>query len=599
MSSEEIKQKLMDDVSQVKNSLFSGCISILIVEAVMFTIFWFGGIGKQVEYTSLGFLWYVAVPILLTMVTTAMIYFWGKIYDRHNEGNKHGKLYYINMVVGPFLYATFYGIWIYFYRDFSSVRLLYMVILILAALYQDVLYTVIEAGWVILFAITDFFDATLMKNAIRLETPPKWINLTMMVFFLILALVLIVVLLSAKLHYEDRAYIEKEIGDAKSTFLANMSHEIRTPINAVLGMNEMILRESSEEQIKEYATIIESSGNMLLSIINDILDYSKIESGKLSLVEADYALSSVLNDIMVINRPRAEKKQLELKLECPESTFEHLHGDDVRIKQIITNLLTNAIKYTDKGQVTVTVNTRKMEDGNAELYIGVKDTGIGIRSEDKARLFESFSRLEKERNRNIEGTGLGLVIAKSLVTLMNGEIDLESEYGKGSLFYIRIKQKLLSDEPIGNIESRHAAFVESRGEYKESFVAAEASVLAVDDTATNLVVLKHLLKKTGVNITNASSGRQALAFAEKNSFDLVLLDHMMPDMDGVETLKELRKMGINIPVIALTANALADARDFYLDAGFDDYLSKPVKGKDLEAILRKWLPKEKIGDGVV
>lgn len=595
MSNEEIKQKILDDVTKVKNSLFAGCISILIIEIIFFLLFWFGGIGKQINYDYRGFLWFVAVPVFLSLIVSLFIYLWGKVYDRHNTNvDKKGKLFYVNMIIGPFLYATFYGVWIYFYRDFSAVRMLYIVIIILAALYQDTLYTLVEAAWVIVFCITDYYDLTLMPDAVRLINPPSWINLVILVFSLALATTLVVVLLSSKHYYEDKAYLEKEIGDAKSSFLANMSHEIRTPINAVLGMNEMILRESKEDSIREYAYTIESSGNMLLSIINDILDYSKLENGKLSIVETDYCLSSLLNDVLAINRIRAEKKQLELKLICPEDTYEHLRGDDVRIKQILSNFLTNAIKYTEKGTVTLYANTRRVDDNNAELYIGVEDTGIGIKDEDKIRLFESFSRLEKERNRSIEGTGLGLVIAKNLVDLMGGTISFESEYGKGSLFEIRIIQHLNSENHIGDIEKRQEKLLEPKKEYKESFTAKEATVLAVDDISTNLVVLKHLLKKTEVSITSVKSGMEAIQSFEKNSFDLVLLDHMMPEMDGVETLKRLRENGVNVPIIALTANALSDSKEFYLEAGFDDYLSKPIQSSELESVLVKWLPKDKI-----
>lgn len=595
MSNEELKKRMFDDITSVKNSLFAGCLSIMLVESALFTIFWYFGIGEQVGYSMIGFLWFFACPLFFTAIVSGLIYVWDKIYDSHvATDKKHGKLYYANMIIGPFLYASFYGVWIYFYRDFSSVKLLYLVIIILAALYQDVIYTAIEAIWVVLFCVIDHYNLTLMPNAVHLENPPSWMDLVMKIFFILLATMLACVSLNMKLHYEDRAHVEKEIGDAKTTFLANMSHEIRTPINAVLGMNEMILRESKEAHVIEYARTIESSGNLLLSIINDILDYSKIEYGKLTLVEADYRLSSVLNDIIAINRPRAEKKELKLKLECPDDSFEMLHGDDIRIRQVVSNLLTNAIKYTDKGTVTVHVKTKKLEEGMAELYIGVEDTGIGIKQEDKARLFESFSRLERDRNRKVEGTGLGLVIARSLVSLMDGELDFESEYGKGSLFYIRIKQKLLSEESIGNIEKRQEEFLENHDVYKEAFVASDVSVLAVDDIATNLVVLKHLLKKTEVKITNASGGRQALDLMSKNHYDIVLMDHMMPEMDGVETLKELRKMGIDVPVIALTANALSDAKDFYMEAGFNDYLSKPIKGPELEELLLKWLPNDKI-----
>lgn len=591
----ETKRNMHIDVTVLKNSLFKGCLSLLSVETVLFLIFWFTDLGKRLNYSAKGFWWFVGMPLLLTAFVSGLIYVWNKIYDRHaSENGKKTVLDYANMIIGPLLYATFYGIWIYFYRDFDSVRLLYLIIIILAALYQDVMYTVIESIWVLFFSLTEFFNLTLVPDAVKLNDPPQWINLVMLVFFILLAATLVTTLLNGKLHYEDTALLEKEIGEAKSSFLANMSHEIRTPINAVLGMNEMILRESKESEIREYASIIDSSGHMLLSIINDVLDYSKIESGKLSINPDNYCLSSVLNDIMAINRPRAEKKQLEIRLACPENSFEHLYGDEIRIKQVVTNLLTNAIKYTDKGCVTINIKTQKLDSNLAELYVGVEDTGSGIKPEDRDRLFESFNRLENSKNRGIEGTGLGLVIAKSLVDLMGGELAFESEFGKGSLFYFKIKQKLLSEEPIGNIESRMAALHEVQKEYKESFVAPDCSILAVDDTTTNLVVLKNLLKKTQVKITNATSGRMALAIAEKGKFDLVLLDHMMPDMDGVQTLCELRKMGIDVPVIALTANALADARDFYLQAGFDDYISKPIKSSELEEMLIKYLPKDKV-----
>ena len=385
---------------------------------------------------------------------------------------------------------------------------------------------------------------------------------------------------------------------SKSDFLSSMSHEIRTPINAILGMNEMILRESKEKEITGYAVNVEQSGKMLLSIINEILDLSKIESGKMEIVPVEYKLSSVLNDALNMVKERAEKKGLALKLEADPEVPDTLFGDEIRIRQILTNMLTNGVKYTNEGSVTLAVNFEKMEKDHIMLNVQVEDTGIGIKEEDQADLFVAFQRLEQVNNRHIEGTGLGLPITARLVEMMQGSIGVESTYGKGSCFIVRIPQKVISYEPMGDVKQRFQDSTQERKSYHRSFIAPEAKILIVDDNEMNRKVAKALLKETLVQVTLCESGQSCLNLLREQKFDLILLDHMMPVMDGIETLRHIKEMEDpdcrSIPVIALTANAISGVRSMYLEAGFDDYLSKPIVGSDLEALLCRYLPQEKI-----
>lgn len=384
----------------------------------------------------------------------------------------------------------------------------------------------------------------------------------------------------------------------KSVFLSNMSHEIRTPINVVIGMNEMILRESSEENIVEYATNIENSSQMLLTLINDILDFSKIESGKMELVPVEYGLNSILCDCVNMAKSRAEKKGLSFQIESNPDIPNGLFGDEIRIKQILTNLLTNAIKYTDQGTVTLSIDYSPKGAEYISLKFAVSDTGKGIREEDKDKLFSTFQRVDEKSNRNIEGTGLGLPITKSFVDMMKGTITVESTYGSGSTFIVEIPQKITDSSPIGDVQNSAKANVSQREKYQESFRAPEARILVVDDNNMNLAVIKQLLKSTQIQVTLATSGKECLALTKKEHFDIILLDHMMPEMDGIETLQELKKDPDNLcmdtPIIALTANAISGVRTMYLEAGFDDYLSKPISGQLLEETLLSYLPKNKI-----
>ena len=388
--------------------------------------------------------------------------------------------------------------------------------------------------------------------------------------------------------------------EAKSSFLSNMSHEIRTPINAILGMNEMVLRESTEEDIITYSQNIKTAGNTLLGIVNDILDFSKIEEGKMQIIPVDYDLSSMLNDLVNMIKIRLEAKDLKLIMDFDENTPKLLHGDEIRIKQIITNILTNAAKYTERGSVTFRVSYDKIpsEPDSVMIRVSVKDTGIGIKPEDMQKLFSKFDRIEETRNRNIEGTGLGMSITKGLLEMMGSSLEVTSIYGAGSEFSFAIKQTVVKWEPLGNFEETQKKKLEDIKEYKQKFEAPDAEILVVDDNRMNLMVFTRLLKQTKVKIDTADGGDEAIKMILNKRYDIIFLDHMMPGKDGIEVLKELKcntcYPNMETPYICLTANAITGARDEYIDAGFDEYLTKPINPKELEDMLLRYLPVEKI-----
>ena len=379
---------------------------------------------------------------------------------------------------------------------------------------------------------------------------------------------------------------------AKSQFLAQMSHEIRTPINAVLGMNEMILRESEDSNILEYASNIDSAGNTLLTLINSILDFSKIEDGKMELVPVKYDTASLLNDIYHSIIQRADSKGLAFVMEADAGLPCALFGDDVRVSQIIMNLLTNAVKYTEKGTVTLTVSSAGSDGKNIKLRVSVKDTGIGIKDEDLGRLFESFERLDEIRNHNIEGTGLGISIVTSLLRMMGSSLQVKSRYGEGSEFYFVLEQGISDPAPVGDLQERMKNRTERKNK-ADIISAPNARVLLVDDNDMNLKVARNLLKLCGIKPDMASSGEEAVGYMRRGTYDIVFLDHMMPEMDGIETLRKLKSEDLvpeNTAVVALTANAVVGAREMYLKEGFKDYLSKPIEVKKLVEKLKKYLP---------
>ncbi len=383
------------------------------------------------------------------------------------------------------------------------------------------------------------------------------------------------------------------INKAKTVFISNMSHEIRTPINAVLGMDEMILREATDDNIRSYAYDIQSAGKMLLSIINDILDYSKIESGKMEIIPVEYHLSTLIHDVTNLISVKIKEKDLVFNLDIDSKLPSTLLGDEVRIKQVLINILANAVKYTEKGNVTLSIRCEHTDKENTNLYVKVQDTGIGMKKEDMKNLFIQFQRLDEKRNRHIEGTGLGMSIVVSLLEQMNSKLEVDSVYGQGSTFSFVLPQKVIDDTPIKDFEA--AKQIQFR---KKNYVplvhAPNAHILGVDDNRINLTILKGLLKRTNVQFDYVLSGKDCLKKIANTHYDLIFLDHLMPEMDGIETIDHIRKMGAefeNLPVIALTANVMSGAKERYMNAGFSDFLEKPIVPEKLEEILRAYLPK--------
>ncbi|MBR3746595.1 MAG: response regulator [Selenomonadaceae bacterium] len=381
---------------------------------------------------------------------------------------------------------------------------------------------------------------------------------------------------------------------AKSQFLAQMSHEIRTPINAVLGMNEMILRESKSNEILDYATNIQSAGRTLLTLINSILDFSKIEDGKMEIVPVRYEIPTLIDDLVNMISEKARKKGLTFKTEIDSTLPQSLYGDDVRLRQIITNLLTNAVKYTHVGSVTLKISGKEIDADNFELAVKISDTGIGIRAEDMGKLFQSFQRLDEEKNRNIEGTGLGIAIVQKLLGMMESRLEVASEYGRGSEFSFKLRQKIIDKTAIGNFANHQPKNSDTVAE-KKFLIADGAKVLAVDDNDMNLKVISGLLKRNKIVPDLAESGQLGIELAKKNFYHIIFMDNMMPGLSGIETLKVMQREKIlseKTSVIMLTASAMAGMRETYLREGFTDYLSKPIDVSELETVLEKYLPAE-------
>lgn len=388
--------------------------------------------------------------------------------------------------------------------------------------------------------------------------------------------------------------------NAKTAFVANMSHEIRTPINSVLGMNEMIMRESKEDNIRQYANDIQSAAQALLGIINDILDIAKIETGKMEIVPASYELRDFLYNVVNMMSLKAQAKGLELDVFVDADLPNQLEGDDIRIRQILVNLLNNAVKYTHNGKVTLFVTKKSWENGTTNIEFVVKDTGIGIKEEDIKKLFIAFERIEEKRNRNIEGTGLGINICVQLLEMMNSSLQVESNYGEGSTFSFVLEQKVLGQEPVGEFDMKKKRELELN-KYQAVFTAPEARVLVVDDNAMNRKVFCNLLKQTRIQVDEANGGEKCLQLVQEKHYDLIFMDHMMPGMDGIETLHAMKNMEDNMcketPVIILTANAVVGAKENYLKEGFDAFLSKPVEPDKLERMIYEMLPQHLVQKG--
>ncbi|MDR0655253.1 MAG: response regulator [Treponema sp.] len=432
--------------------------------------------------------------------------------------------------------------------------------------------------------------------------------------------------------YDQKARQSENANRAKSQFLSAMSHEIRTPMNAVIGISELVLRENISPRVQDYIGQIKQAGAGLLAIINDILDFSKIESGKMEVHSAKYALPSILNDVITIIGIRLHEKSLEFKVDVDSSLPYLLFGDEIRIRQILLNLLNNAVKYTKEGYIEFKVSGKITGKESIDIKFEISDSGIGIKEEDLKKIFGDFVRFDIDKNRSIEGTGLGLAITYNLCRLMGGNVSVTSVYGKGSTFAVVLPQKILDARPIGGsggepwhpASAEAAAYENNLSKQADSdvlFTAPDARILIVDDVSINLLVAEGLLAPYKMQIDCCTGGAEAISLMEKNRYDLVLMDHLMPEMNGIETTARIRTLEAQaadgslhsqsekmnkerekhkpqgslsrIPVVALTADAIVGMKEMFLENGFDDYLSKPIEISAMHAIIKKWIPKEK------
>ena len=388
----------------------------------------------------------------------------------------------------------------------------------------------------------------------------------------------------------------EELNHAQSRFFSSMSHEIRTPVNTIIGLNELILREAVTQEVADDAGKIQDASKMLLALINDFLDMSKIQSGKMDILPAVYDVDAMLSDIVNMSWVRAKEKGLEFHVDVDPAVPAQLVGDEVRIKQILANVLNNAVKYTQAGSVTLSVQSNGLQNGYAQLTYTITDTGMGIKKENIPHLFNAFRRVEEEKTRYIEGSGLGLSIVKQLLDLMGGDVTVNSVYTKGSTFVITLPQKTVGEATVGNFDLAAGQKRTAKERYKQGFEAPKANILIVDDNESNLLVTEKLLRDTKVQTDTASNGAICLEKTLRNRYDVILMDHLMPEMDGVECLHAIREQagGLNqgTPVVILTANAGEEYRALFLKEGFDGYLFKPIGGKQLEAEVLRHLPAE-------
>lgn len=403
---------------------------------------------------------------------------------------------------------------------------------------------------------------------------------------------------------EEKNEIAREALEAKSNFLANMSHEIRTPMNAIYGMAELLEEQEFDRKEKEYIATIKRSSENLLSIINEILDFSKVESGKMRIAAEPYLFNSMIQDVITIIEFRMKDKLIQLECNISPEIPKELIGDEVRIKQILINILNNAVKFTNQGKIVLTIDWRggqesvDQEEELGVLCISVKDTGIGISEDDLAKLFTAFGQINTKKNRNVEGTGLGLAICKELTDAMGGVIRVESVLKQGSTFYVELPQKVENPTPCNFIRDEDAIYTPTK-DYQIDFIAPTAKVLIVDDNKVNRRVAWEIMKLFGFEAALAESGEEAIDRVKKHlvTYDLIFMDHMMPFMDGVEATQMIRQLpgeyAHKVPIVALTANAINGVEQQFIDAGMNDYIAKPIKIGDLQKILRKWIPKNK------
>ena len=561
--------------------------------------------------------WSRTVFNLLTVILTYYAYAYVKAYSLEKETSRRQKI--MDVCVGVLLISfvlvgiinLFTGIVSYIdddgvfhngplYISNYIVPLILLIFILITAMERKKCYTKDQFKAIIFFIV-------LVLAGVAMEVLLHYETLTIM-FGVSLALLIIQLSLETpdykkmndamdelketNIEVQKANEAAEKANHAKSDFLARMSHEIRTPLNAVLGMNEMIMKESEDDSIKEYARDAYQSATNLLNIINDILDFSKIESGKMNLILEPFNTNDLLREEYTIFSFKSEEKELSLVFDIGQDIPVRLVGDNIRIKQVITNLLNNAMKYTDEGTVTFRVRLVGIQDNIAQISMEVIDTGRGIKEEDMNKLFAAFERIDEKNSRNIEGTGLGLNIANILLQLMDSELKVESTFGKGSRFFFTIPLEVADSSPIGTFNVVDNTNKKEDENKVELLYSPDLRILAVDDNMVNLKVFAGLLKKTGATIETAKSGKAALEMTLSNKYDIIYMDHMMPEMDGVETFKRIREQadGLNCdtPVVVLTANAIKGSKEEYFKIGFNDVCFKPTTQKELNATLIRW-----------
>ena len=523
-------------------------------------------------------------------------------YLNREQEYRYCRLYTVSIVVVILNFIVFTTLHFTGVVDFYSSRLPMNIVLAIQiasvayTLIMDLIkgyikeYKVIAQGF-LGFAICALVEIIMINFGNNRNTD----GMFMIIGLYLLLIMAVVNFTKNNIRIREKAVYALKANQLKSNFLASMSHEIRTPINAIMGMNDMILMSDPDKAIKEYAGNIRSAGDTLLSIINDILDFSRIESGKIELVENTFSTISMLNDVIMMIKGKAENKGLEFIVKADKEMPSSFKADEVKIRQILTNVLGNAVKYTEKGSIELIMKGSYVEDKYV-LNVTVTDTGIGIKEEFKDKIFNKFERADTMSS--VEGTGLGLSITKKYLGIMGGTISFDSKYGEGSEFYISIPLNVEDDTPIGDYKEKLNNYYKC-STLDTGYLAKDVDVLVVDDNEMNLSVTGGLLKKAGMNITTCRSGKEMLEITGNHTFDVILLDHMMPEMDGIEALHRMknddRTLCKNVPVIAMTANAIKGAREQYIREGFDDYISKPVSYTELLTIIKKHLPDCKIG----
>ena len=444
------------------------------------------------------------------------------------------------------------------------------------------------------YLISYFYPDLLIRHTVPAENAESFLSILLVTLLLCMLFAFVTEVYKAENRIVQKQKKEiEELNQAQKRFFSSMSHEIRTPVNAIIGMNEMTLREPVSDEVRENSLNIEVASRVLLHTINEILDMSQLETGGMEILCADYRTTAMLSDIVNMIWLRAQQKGLEFRIEASPELPAVLSGDEIRIRQVLLNVTANAVKYTGTGSVTLRIAGKTDADGDFRMMYDVIDTGIGIREESIPYLFDAFRRVDEKKTHSIEGTGLGLSIVRQLLDMMDGTVTVTSEYGKGSTFHIEIPQKIVDASPIGEVDFRKSTRT-ARTKYQSVFEAPSLSILAVDDTPMNLMVVKKLLRETKAKVDTVSSGAEALEKTLQTAYDVILMDHQMPEMDGIECLHRIRTQENGLchesKVVCLTANVGSDMEKLYHEEGFDGYLVKPVRGKTLEDELARQVP---------